>query len=125
MLLQRTVRSDTPLLTSGRIHIVGARLSTCHRACHRGMLSSSLHLSLIYIIDIFVPSLPGRRRCLSVCLSVTNWYHVRTLTGSRDFHQRPVFFKTNCHILGSIPLRGLQTRRLCKSGEQRFSTSKS
>ena len=22
----------------GRIHIVGARLSTCHRACHRGML---------------------------------------------------------------------------------------
>jgi len=25
----------------GRIHIVGARLATCHRACHRGMLSSS------------------------------------------------------------------------------------
>ena len=23
---------------AGRIHIVGARLSTCHRACYRGML---------------------------------------------------------------------------------------
>jgi len=36
----------------GRIHIVGARLSTCHRACHRGMLFLVLLTNATLVCDV-------------------------------------------------------------------------